>query len=272
MSDLSTFGQDKPVKLLVVAHSGAGKTGALAVLANAGYRLWILDFDNGLDILPPYVEQDKLVNVKYLTCSDGLAPNLLQSRFSTKKGLPQAYKKAITALDKWPDTNRSIMGQGDTEALGKRDILVVDSLSLLSTAALRLTLAEVGRLKPEIQDWYTAQNKVEDFLGFLFQDEVGCNVIVNTHIDIKETQLGVLLEQPTALGKALPPRVPRYFNTMLKLEVRGTGEKAKRQFVTVPSGTLSVKCPFKLPPTLPQATGLLDVFVAAGKPKKWDDK
>ena len=268
MSDLSTFAKDKPVKLLVAAHSGAGKTGALASLANAGYKLWVLDFDNGLDILPPYVNEDKLKNVKYQTCTDGLQPDLLKSKFSTKKAMPTAYKNAIKYLDKWPDTNRSVMGQGDTEAFGPEDVLVIDSLSFMANAAMRLTLAEVGRIKPEIQDWYTAQNKVEDFLAFMYDDTVKCHVIVNTHIDVKENDMKQLLEQPTALGRALPPKIPRYFNTMLRLDVQGRGEKAKRQYMTVPTGTLSVKCPWKLPPSLPQATGLLEVFKAAGKPAK----
>ena len=37
-------------KLLLVGDSGSGKTASLATLANAGYKLRILDYDNGLDL------------------------------------------------------------------------------------------------------------------------------------------------------------------------------------------------------------------------------
>ncbi len=40
----------KPIKLALLGNSGDGKTGALASLANAGYRLAVFDFDGGLDI------------------------------------------------------------------------------------------------------------------------------------------------------------------------------------------------------------------------------
>lgn len=39
-------------KLLLVGDSGSGKTAALASLANAGKNLRILDYDDGLSILP----------------------------------------------------------------------------------------------------------------------------------------------------------------------------------------------------------------------------
>ena len=39
-------------KLMIVGDSGSGKTASLASLANAGYNVRILDFDDGLDIPP----------------------------------------------------------------------------------------------------------------------------------------------------------------------------------------------------------------------------
>ncbi len=39
------------VKVLVIADSGAGKSGLIGSLANAGYRCFIADMDNGLDVL-----------------------------------------------------------------------------------------------------------------------------------------------------------------------------------------------------------------------------
>ena len=58
---------DSRVKAIIVADSGVGKTASLASLANAGYHLRILDFDNGLAILRNYVEPDAMDNIHYRT-------------------------------------------------------------------------------------------------------------------------------------------------------------------------------------------------------------
>ena len=47
------------VKMLFIGPSGAGKTGALASLASAGYNLRILDMDNGLDVLANVLNNPK---------------------------------------------------------------------------------------------------------------------------------------------------------------------------------------------------------------------
>ena len=47
------------VKMLFIGPSGAGKTGALASLASAGYNLRILDMDNGLDVLANVLNDPK---------------------------------------------------------------------------------------------------------------------------------------------------------------------------------------------------------------------
>ena len=54
-------------KLLLVGDSGSGKTASLATLANAGYKLRILDFDNGLDILPEFLTDTGVNNVSYVS-------------------------------------------------------------------------------------------------------------------------------------------------------------------------------------------------------------
>ncbi|KKK98315.1 hypothetical protein LCGC14_2644000, partial [marine sediment metagenome] len=60
-------------KLLNIGDSGAGKTSALACLADAGYRLIIADFDNGLDILIKIIKKKNakaLENLYYETFTD----------------------------------------------------------------------------------------------------------------------------------------------------------------------------------------------------------
>ena len=50
MPNLSKHQSSEFTKLLLMGDSKSGKTGALASLVLAGYKLRILDFDNGLEI------------------------------------------------------------------------------------------------------------------------------------------------------------------------------------------------------------------------------
>ena len=61
------------VKIMLIGHSGAGKTGALTSLVQAGYKLRILDMDQGLDALVNHVQAtcpDKLPSVGYMSFRD----------------------------------------------------------------------------------------------------------------------------------------------------------------------------------------------------------
>ena len=57
-------------KMLLIGESGSGKSGALASLAAADYKLRILDFDNGLDFLMRYMRKnhpDKIDNIEFVS-------------------------------------------------------------------------------------------------------------------------------------------------------------------------------------------------------------
>ena len=54
MANIKTHKSAEYTKLMLVGDSGSGKTTALASLANAGYNLRILDFDDGLSILQSF--------------------------------------------------------------------------------------------------------------------------------------------------------------------------------------------------------------------------
>jgi len=72
MANISKHKSADYTKLMLVGDSGAGKTSALASLANAGYNLRILDFDDGLSILPEFLNKDAVQRVSYVTLKDGL--------------------------------------------------------------------------------------------------------------------------------------------------------------------------------------------------------
>lgn len=85
------------VKALIAADSGAGKTGGLASLVDAGLNLRILDFDNGLSPLKNYIkDKANLKNVYFQTYQDTV--KLTGGRFAIQKA--DAFQRAMDFLDK----------------------------------------------------------------------------------------------------------------------------------------------------------------------------
>src|ERR1700756_571809 len=93
-------------KLLFLGDSGAGKTGALASLAGAGYRLRIADFDNGLDVLhnilldakSPYGAQ-AAENVRYMTLQE--ERKVVGGKLMVVKAI--AWQRLTLLLQNWRD-------------------------------------------------------------------------------------------------------------------------------------------------------------------------
>lgn len=270
----------KNIKLLMLGDSGGGKTGALAALANAGYNLRILDFDQGaVDVLLTYVDRKYWSNIECIVLTDkikAVGPRL------TPDGKPTAFSDALALLTHWRynEDEGKVITKRATEysvdfdpldAWTANDILVIDSLSFMSEAALRYVLHINGRSgeQPFQSDWGEAQRMIEGVLQLLNDTSIKCHVIVNTHITIveptvkdgdgKETALagGIIKALPMALGKALPPKVGTYFNTMLRCRTRGT----KRVIKTMPEDLMELKVPLKKPPReLSLETGLAEIF------------
>lgn len=256
-------------KLLLVGDSGAGKTGALASLAAAGYNLRVIDVDNGLDVLrnlltdakSPY-PKDSVERVKYETITDKMSKvgGNLQPQKAT------VWPRVIGLLTNWVD---SATGEvlGPISSWTEKDILVIDSLTMLSDAALNFILGMNSRLgqRAQLQDWGAAQDLIEGLLQMLYDEGVKCNIIVLAHITyIGGEDNGLQRGYPNTLGKKLPPKVGRYFNSMLGVKSTGQGTNLKRKILTSTSGVLDLKntAPLKVLPEYPIETGLADYFKA----------
>lgn len=249
------------VKLLNIGDSGAGKTGALAALINAGYRMFILDYDNGLDPLREHVDPKKLDNIYFESLQDKLKQS---GRSIIPKDQPRAFVTGIGLLDKWVDS-ASGEHMGSVWDWSTDTILVMDSLTHMSLSALRYILAINGRsgTKPWQSDWGEAMSLVEETLQLLYCKDIGCHVIVNAHVTYHENvELGITKGLPTALGTKLPPKVPTYFNTMVLTATKGGGSNTKRVIYTRPQGLVTAKCPVvhKVDRELPIDTGLATIF------------
>lgn len=256
-------------KALFIGNSGGGKTGALASLAAEGYKLHILDMDNGLDVLKNYLTDPRSIycqknkeaaaNVDFVTITDPMknAGGKLIPKSAT------AWTRAMSQLIEWKDGNKNL---GSITTWGTQDVLVIDSLTMLSNAALNFILSMNGRLgqRPHQSDWGDGQVLVEGLLQMLYDEGVKCNVLVLCHITFIGEENGPLKGYPNTLGKALPPKVGRYFNSAILAQSSGQGTTAKREIITNTSGIIELKntAPLKVLPRYPLETGLADYFKA----------
>jgi hypothetical protein len=265
MPTLNHHQSNEYTKLLIEGDSGSGKTGALASLVAAGYKLRILDMDNGLETLKQYVLKEcpeRIENVEFRTLRDKRKASPLGPVID---GQPKAFISALNMLDRWKYKNEegTETDLGVPAEWGPDCILVVDSLTFLSDAAFdfREPLSPKGASgKYDIRAVYKdAQDAIENVLALLTSESFRTNVIVISHIRYVDNPDGTKKGYPTAVGSALSPQIPRYFNSVALCQTTAGG---KRTIQTVATAMIDLKNPrpFAMQPSYPIATGLADFF------------
>lgn len=244
------------VKLLFIGNSGSGKTGALTSLVKAGYKLRIIDLDSGLDALINHVKdecQDKLNAIEFQTFRDQMK---MTPQGPKVRGAPASYMNTLTALEKWPDDN------SDPSTWGADTILVLDSLTNAGRAAFQWARATNPTSKDPRQWYKAAQDLIEDLIANLTSDSFATNVIVISHIEMTETSTGMTKGYASSIGKALGPKLPRFFNTMILSETSGSGKAVKRRLKTFPTAMIDLKnpAPMRIEAEYPIETGMADIF------------
>jgi len=257
MPSLTQHHATSVIKMLNIGDSGTGKTGALGSLARAGYRLWILDYDNGLDILALTLKDDPkaLERVTYETLRDHRV---------FRKGIPTlvspitAYTNAGITLEKW---------QAAAGAFGPQDVVVIDTLTTFSKAAMNFALNIAGRLNSRIQltDYGDLARGVLAFIDTITSEEAKFNVIVNSHVKYMggdEEAQTMMKGLPNSEGQQVSKDVSLFFNTIVLSRTQGSGPATKRVISTQPQGVVQVKVsnPPGIKPSYPIETGLAALF------------
>ncbi|MCG3776517.1 MAG: hypothetical protein JW395_3376 [Nitrospira sp.] len=206
-------------KVLMIADNGAGKTGLLATLANAGHKLRVLDFDNGLDVLASYLTPKGVENVIFETLSDDIA-----------NSAATAYMRARTLIyNGWKTESDGDLGH--ITKWGPDTTLVIDTLSGLSDACLRDVLKKNGKRpqdNPAQADWGTAQREITNLLTYVLGDAVKCNVVVNTHPVLITDESDITRMYPNSCGRGLSTRVGTFFNNVFRIDVKPDGKRVIR--------------------------------------------
>lgn len=271
MTSLADHSVSTTTKLIVIGDSGVGKTGALASLAAEGYKLWLIDTDNGVDTLSTVLRDGlrykgvdlNLVNFRTITNEFKMFGGKMISK-------ADGWTKFQQTLTSWDQVAKPVLKPGDVVipwvySLGSNDIIVVDSLTGLANLAMDAVLSIQGRLgsTPHQGDWRDGQDYIKNALRLLTAEQVKANLIINAHIEyIKTEETEAERGYPATLGRALSPKIGAFFNSVLYLKRHGVGSTAKREFFTEPQGVVEVKnsAPFSVKKTYSIETGLADFF------------
>lgn len=264
------------VRMLLVGDSGSGKTGGLASLVKAGYKLWIADYDNGMEILKNLLikmarDEKKpdmfyASRVDYETCKD---PYTIEGNLVIPKEAI-AWAKGV-----------KYMNSVFQRPVGADDIAVMDSLSFAARMAMNYHLKINNRLKspPWPADWNEAQGHVVRLVDMM-TGGAPCHLICTAHIAYTGGKEKVSIKQadgstkteiidhgpekglPAMVGKAINPIIGRFFNHTLLFRQVGAGSLVSRKIHTTTFENIELKNtnPGVIKPDYPLATGLADYF------------
>jgi hypothetical protein len=248
MPTLDNHQSDSYTKLIYIGDSSTGKTGSLVSLLAAGYKFKILDMDNGLETLKMYARmaQLDLSGVEYETYRDTYRSTPAGPKI---KGMPKAFTDAMAKMTEW------------SEIEDEKTIFVLDSLSAFGRAAYAWADGLNPGVKDKRQIYFAAQGAVESCIALLTGEGFKMNVLIISHVNYKEVQEGITKGHVNAIGSALGPVIPRYFNTLLLAESSGVGKNVRRKIKTLPTGVIDLKIPSpQAEAEYPLETGLASIF------------
>jgi hypothetical protein len=220
-----------------------------------GYKLRILDFDNGLDPLKKQIQRAdpaKLANVEFITLRDKVKAS---PAGPVLDGGAKAFVASLKLLDNWSEF-------GKPAEFGPDVILVLDSMTFWANAAYDWADSMNPGAKDKRNIYYAAQQAIESSLGLLSSESFRTNVIVISHVRWVDRPDGTTKGYPSAIGGALSPQIPAYFNSVALATSSGTGDKVKRTIQTAPTALIDLKnpAPFAMQASLPIETGLATFF------------
>lgn len=187
--------QIEPLRLLYMGAPKSGKTASIASLANCGWQVRYLDFDGNAAPLMNFTKPENRKNLHIVRCIDKLKMERVAGKQKDSfdevfiyDGKPSAWSTMHNALfNKWPDD-----GSDPKQWDPRKNVLILDSLSTISQAKLRLSQYVSGRQmgRRSFTDYGAAQEAIEGLLHAL-KGSIACPVIVIAHIDIAGPDLHV---------------------------------------------------------------------------------
>lgn len=263
MANAATIAKRRPVRMLLTGYPGAGKTGALASLANMGYKIRYLDFDGNTEPLLQYTKPEFLKNIDIVSLEDKLR---VGAKTIETTGIPTAFADGLKMLTHWKykEEDGTEVDLGMSKDWGTDTIVVLDSLTSMGIAAQRRVMSMMNKtvMNNTQQAWYIAQGEQESFIEMLTSERNRHHVIVLAHLkmvapkapqsgdddltkELKERAAEIIPTRifPSALGQQLPQVIGGHFPTLLLVENKFSAGKAMRIIRTQPRPEMDIKLP-----------------------------
>ncbi len=297
---------DAKVVMMIVGWPGGGKTGALASLLNAGYKVRVLDFDGNYKPLIAFTDTDKLKNLDIVTVADNLKGGSEgMGQAIEPEGVPTAFNGALKMLQnewKYLDARGKEVNLGKSVEWGSDTVVVIDTLTSMGEASFRRARKMMNK---------TAANTTAAVWGAGVDDQIALiqalkhpkrkhHLIVLAHLQMigpdvpmftkddeqtgmKDIKAQIAEEKAELMSTRLYPRavtrnasqvIAKEFPVLIQAERKVKQGKPVRVLRTTSGEELDLKFPAKnYDPEYPIETGLATMFELLGskppaQPKK----
>ena len=280
-----------PYRGFHIGWPGSGKTGALASLANAGYKLRVLDFEGNFAPLVNFVDERVLADpsrIDIVTLQDQLRNH---DKYVEVVGIPDAFNRGLELLKEWKykDDDGTEINLGRSADWGPDTVVVVDSATSFGEAAKRRQIKMQSKTPITMTDtvWGAAVADFNNALEIMKRMDKKYHLIINCHKqmlgpqnfiargdsdEIKKEKLEAIKDgmiptriYPVGVSKPQAQVLHGMLPTMLEFEKVTKVGKECRIIRTVSGPEIDVKIPSnKLKTEYPIETGLADIFSLLG--------
>lgn len=296
MANLAKMADAPLFRGMIAAEPGDGKTGSILSLAEAGYKVRLLDYDGNLEPLLAYGSPAALARIDAVTLQDKLAD--VDGRYIASQDIPTAFTRGYKLITKgWKYTEgENTIDLGKASEWGPDTVVVLDSLSSMGEAGMRRAMSAHNKTPFNMtsQVWGHAAKDQTDFLKMLAFGKNRFHTIVLAHKKtisaadilnqaddakgnekVKQVKMEMLellpaaKEYPLAITKNLSQVIHKELPTLLTIERKFRNGKEHRYICTesVAEWGIGVKIPGKgLEARYPIETGLADIFRQLGIP------
>ena len=283
----------EPIRMFITGYPGSGKTGSIAGLLDAGFKVRVLDFEGNTTPITHFAEDRGLNNLDVQTLQDAMRKD--DKNRIVPAGIPTAFNNALTLMTHWKgkeaDGTEFDLGI-PAQDWGPDTVLVVDSLTALGEAALRraTTMRNETPSSREIKTWGIASDDQSSFLKMIGSKRNRFHVVVIAHLqmigpddfiklnDSKSANKAILDDKmdaiangmigtklfPVAVTKNLSQNIHKEYPILLKAERAFVAGQERRFLYTTSGLELDTKFPAKAPNRVPVEDGLPKLFELLG--------
>jgi hypothetical protein len=224
-------------RILIYGEPAAGKTGALAQLANAGYRLLIHDMDQNSRVIGSFLKPGAAdVYINTYAVAKMTDTNLFaNAKNDAAQAALKEMRRFCQMLQHWKTDTEDL---GPSSALTAKDVIVVDSGTFLGELLLMAARTDAEANRDARKQYGIAGNYYSAILDYLCSNAIGATVIMLTHItqvgekDQQGNFVGKPRDIPVAIGEKMSKRMPTYFSDIWRLEVDRAGNRQFRTAAT----------------------------------------